>query len=887
MSDKQQLDTGFIRHRFAWVILILILVGLGLSFWLVLKQNESLLVQDAVEDANILAKSFETFRDYYSDVVVPRAIKAGVKITHDFRNRNDSLPLPFTMHSELSEKIGKEHFGTTTRIYSNFPYPWNKTGGAKDQFERDALTALVQSPDKPFYRVEGYGDERILRFAKADLMHESCVACHNSSSDSPKHNWKVGDVAGVLSIAVPLSTQHRLFHGKLGAGYILIGILLTLLIVSLFVVNASSKASIHNLEAEVRRKIIELEEAEASLEAAQKVGRIGNWALDLDSEHLWVSDGLLKQLGIDEGEFDGTVHSLTKHVHRDDREAFQKCFEREKGGATHSSLDCRVVLSGGEMRYLHKEIDVVTDESGERSRLIGVARDITEKRAREVRLSMLSNALEQAGEAVLITDSSNNIHYVNKTFSDVTGYALEEVVGKNPSVLSSGRHGKEFYHRMWEDIRVKGFWKGRIWNRRKSGDVYPEQIHIRAIVDEQGEVINYAAVFSDITEQLKMEQAVRQSQKMEAVGTLVGGIAHDFNNILTAITGSLYLIKRDVESQPKVLSKIESIEEESFRAAEMIGQLLTFARKDMTSRDEIDFSTVYRDSKGLARVALSEDIALKWGECPVDVTVSGDENQLKQIILNLVNNARDALEGIDSPEIGVSLKGYKPNAEFRNRHPGADFDRYACLEVTDNGCGISKATLEHIFEPFYTTKDTGKGTGLGLSMVYGSVQGHHGVIEVDSKEGRGSTFRIYLPMLERSNEHMLTEQTWSGVMRGNGETVLVVDDEEIVRNIARDLLTSIGYKVLEASDGASAVDVFKANRMDIGLVLLDVVMPRMGGVQAATLIREASPDIPIVFVTGYDQDSVLTGVEGWKNIAILSKPYRAKQISSEIHTLLS
>jgi len=887
MAGEKQVGTGSLRRRIILLISFLFAIGVALSFWLAAEQSEDILIQDAIEDANLLAKSLEAFRTYYSDVVASRAVVAGVDVRHDFRDATGALPLPFTMHSELSRKIGEAHFGTETRIYSDHPYPWNKTGGVRDRFERDALTALTRSPNKPFYRVEGEGDQRVLRFAKADLMRESCIGCHNNTPESLKRDWRVGDVAGVMSISVPLNPEHRLLHGKLGAGYVLVAVLLVFLIIALYAMKTISNSSIQDLEAEVRRKIFELEEAEESLDAAQKVGGLGNWSLNLATGHLWVSHGLLNLLGISGDLFDGSAESLFKHIHEDERDAFRGLLEQRGDDGSHAEIDCRVVLAGGEMRYLHAEIDVVTDPSGSRRRQIGVVRDITEKRAREVKLRMLSNALEQAGEAVLITDSSNNIHYVNKTFVDVTGYTTEEVVGKNPNILSSGRHGKEFYHRMWDELQSKGFWKGRIWNRRKNGDVYPEQIHIRAIVDSQGKVINYAAVFSDITEQLKMEQAIRQSQKMEAVGTLVGGIAHDFNNILTAITGTLYLIKRDVESLPKVKSKIESIEEESFRAAEMIGQLLTFARKDMVSRDEIDFASVYQAAKGLARVALSEEIDFQWEDCEVNARVSGDENQLKQIILNLVNNARDALEGVEKPEIRVSLTRYKPDGEFASKHPEADFDHYACLEVSDNGCGIAKSTLEHIFEPFYTTKDTGKGTGLGLAMVYGSVTGHHGVIDVESDVGVGTTFRIYLPVLERSPEHLMEESTWSGVVRGDGQTILVVDDEDIVLNIARDLLTSIGYKVIEASDGASAVDVFKANRVDIGLVMLDVVMPRMGGVQAATLIREVSPDIPIIFATGYDQDSVLTGVEEWKNITILGKPYRAKQISLEIQKLLS
>jgi len=886
MADVKMLNAPPVQRILSLVLLVLVLAGIALSFWLVSKQNDDLLIQDAVEDANLLAKSLDTFRSYYSDIVASRAANAGIDVRHDFRERENALPLPFTLHSELSEKIGEEHFGTKTRIFSDYPYPWNKRGGTKDQFERDALTALNKSSVKPFYRVEGVDGGRVLRFAKADIMRESCIGCHNSSPESPKRDWKVGDVAGVLSISVPLNPEHQLLHDKLGPGTVLIGVLLTFLLISFYIVNKVSYASIQNLEKEVKDKIIQLEETEESLDSAQKVGRVGNWVLDLESKHLWASDGLLRVLGISRDEFDGTMESLVKHFHWDDRAAFKKCVERTIEQTKHGSMDYRVILPGGEMRYLHEEADVVVSETGNRKRLVGVIQDITEKKERESKLTMLSNALEQAGEAVVITDSSNSIVYVNKTFTLVTGYTLDEVIGKNPKVLSSGRQSKAFYQKMWEEIRVRGVWKGRIYNKRKSGEVFPEQIHIRAIRDDQGEIVNYAAVFSDVTDQIKLETRLRESQKMEAIGTLVGGIAHDFNNILAAITGNLYLMKKDVEDRPKVIEKIESIEDESFRAADMIAQLLTFARKDVVHMEGFSISELFKSMHQLAHVTVPESVALEWNDSSEALQIRGDENQIKQIVLNLINNARDALEEVESPVIRVSLNKFEPDKEFVSRHPMASFDTHACIEVADNGAGIMIDTLDHIFEPFYTTKSVGKGTGLGLAMVYGSIQQHGGIIEVDSEVGKGSSFRIYLPLIDQDETQSLDEDTWSGVALGKGETILVVDDEGMVRSVVRDILSSINYKVLEAADGVSAIDVFKAHHVDIDLVILDVVMPRMGGMQAAEMIRSISPGVPIIFATGYDQDSVLDGIVDWDHFSVLCKPYRAKQISMEIRKLI-
>ncbi|MFC1536632.1 DUF3365 domain-containing protein [Pseudomonadota bacterium] len=255
MVRERRTSFFYARHKSSLLILIIILAGIGFSYFQISKQREELLVQDAIEDANLLAKSLETFRKYYSDNVASRALEAGMEVTHDFRIRKDSLPLPFTLHAELSKQIGIEHFGTETRIFSNYPYPWNEAGGVKDPFERDALSALTENPDKPFTQVEGVDDDRILRFAKADLMHSSCIGCHNNSPDSPKRDWKVGDVAGVLSISVPISYQHQALHGKMDEGYILVGFLLILLVIALYMANVISNTSVRKLEKEMQQRL--------------------------------------------------------------------------------------------------------------------------------------------------------------------------------------------------------------------------------------------------------------------------------------------------------------------------------------------------------------------------------------------------------------------------------------------------------------------------------------------------------------------------------------------------------------------------------------------------------------------------------------------------------
>lgn len=748
MATETTIKPGILISKLPFIIAFLLIAGITLSIWLISDKRDSLMLSDAIEDATLISNTLMEFRQYYSENVVPNAQKAGVDVTHDYHAVENGIPLPVTLTMELAKKLDDSHYGTTTRLYSNHPFPWNKAGGPRDLFEKQALEALKHNPDQIYTKLEIVDGLQSLRFASADLMIEACITCHNAYPSSPKRDWKKGDLAGALSVTVPLNPEHLKLHGVVDYDYLLAAGLLILLVFALYLANANSHVSIAILKDEVNEKMKALQEAEASLAAAQQIGQIGNWSLDLILNRLWVSDGLLRTFGISSDEFDGTLESIIRHMHRDDRQPFRDCVNDTTRTMKKSSMEYRIILPGGEMRYLYETAEVVENKAEGQKRLVGVVQDITEKRDREARLNMISMALEQAGEAVLITDSSNNIKYVNKTFVDVTGYSAKEVIGKNPKLLSSGRQGNDFYESMWEELKKNSFWKGRIWNRRKNGEVFPEQLHIREITNEHGEIVNYAAVFSDITEQLKMENQFRQSQKMEAIGTLVGGIAHDFNNILTAITGSLYLLRKDVKDRPGVLDKIGTIENESFRAAEMIDQLLTFARKDVVRIEGISLTGLFNSARDLVQVTVREDIKLVWNPCPDGLTVDGDENQLKQIILNLVNNARDALEGVENPEITVALKKYDPDSLFREKYPNVDANSYACIEVGDNGCGISKDSLEHIFEPFYTTKEVGKGTGLGLSMIYGSIQNHHGIIQVETEIEKGTTFRIYLPCVK-------------------------------------------------------------------------------------------------------------------------------------------
>ncbi|ATX80354.1 PAS domain S-box-containing protein [Mariprofundus aestuarium] len=560
----------------------------------------------------------------------------------------------------------------------------------------------------------------------------------------------------------------------------------------------------------------------------------------------------------------------------------------QSNSADHMIKSCRG-LTGLRKNGEEFPIDgsISSQKLGDSVEMTIIFRDISEQLKSQELLRKVSKAVEEAGEAIMITDCNAVIEYVNPAFCTNTGYSLEEVVGKNPSILKSEAQDPKHYENLWSTISRGEVWSGALIDRRKDGSYYPAMMTISPIHDELGEITHYVSLQQDMTEYKRMEEQFLQAQKMESIGTLVGGIAHDFNNMLAAIEGNLYLAKMKLtKNEPdKVFSKIENIEKISLSAAEMVKQLLTFARRDSVSMTNLPLKPYLKEALKLSRSAIPENIEIVPDLCDDELHIQGESTQIQQLVMNLLNNARDALSGVAEPKITVQLSLFVLNEQFRRDHPEISSDTMALLTIADNGCGISEANQDKVFEPFFTTKGVGKGTGLGLAMVFGAVKRHGGVIELESGKDSGTEFRIYLPLVTEATEDIAEHS--SNIAIGQNETVLLVDDEEMLRETTSELLKNLGYRVLEAADGQEALQVFSENVDEISILITDIVMPKMGGVELAEEVRKLRGGIPVIFITGYDRHQTLAAdSEGSDRSMLLSKPFNIDGLSHSIRKLI-
>jgi PAS domain S-box-containing protein len=519
-----------------------------------------------------------------------------------------------------------------------------------------------------------------------------------------------------------------------------------------------------------------------------------------------------------------------------------------------------------------------------------VFRDITDRKLAEQEIERLATVVEQAVDSIIITDINGKIKYVNHAFEKVTGFKKKEILGQNPKMFKSGKHGREFYNDLWNTIKSGKKWQGVIINKKKNKNIFYERAVIFPLKNENGKIINFAGIMRDITLERKLEDQLQQIQKMEAIGTLSGGVAHDFNNILTVINGHAEIAMMNLDESRSIYNDLLSILNAGKRAERLTSQLLAFSRKQIHELKVLNINQTIKELDKMLRRLIPEDIEIISDFSEDLPFIKADPSQIEQIIFNLVINARDAItderEKVTDKKIYIQTRLVDLDNVFVDMHPGSRTGPHILLSVKDTGKGMEIDVKNRIFEPFFTTKEVDKGTGLGLATVYGIVKQNDGSIYVESNPGEGSRFDIYWPVTTESPATEYIEKINQKELSGQ-ESILFVEDDEGVRQFACTALKSFGYTIIEAQNGKNALQLTKKEELKIDLIITDLIMPEMNGHELVKQVISFKPDLKVIYVSGYTFEHLLKDGEVDESINFLQKPYTIQSLLKKIKEALN
>jgi PAS domain S-box-containing protein len=527
------------------------------------------------------------------------------------------------------------------------------------------------------------------------------------------------------------------------------------------------------------------------------------------------------------------------------------------------------------------EISLNRLELGGKLYLMAASRDITERRHTEEQIIEQAELIDKATDAIIVTDLSGRISSWNKGAERIYGWTRAEVVDRNIGDLLFTAH--DVFQEMNHAIVEKGELFEEVAHATKDGQELTIDARWTLLRDKSNRPKSVLGIHTDVTEKRAIESQLMRAQRMESIGTLAGGIAHDLNNILTPILTSIEILKLS-ETVPRSRRVLETIETSARRGADIVRQVLSFARGIKAKRVEIQPKRLLKDIETLIGDTFPKNIRLKLFLPKTEWTISGDPTLLHQVLLNLSVNARDAMP--EGGELVIGTENVVLDEKCVDLYAKSKPGRYVVLSVSDSGTGIPDAILDKVFEPFFTTKDVGKGTGLGLSTVLAIVKSHGGFVDVRSKSGEGTTFRVFLPSPENPHRVRPESTSLTSMPRGNGETILVVDDEPSILAVTGDTLEAFGYHILTARDGAEALAVYEQHRDEIDVVLTDLTMPVMDGTATIRELLKINPALKIIASSGFKTGHTVPLSPKTRGRTFLAKPYTADALLKTVRKIL-
>ncbi|MBD2506680.1 PAS domain S-box protein [Nostoc muscorum FACHB-395] len=630
------------------------------------------------------------------------------------------------------------------------------------------------------------------------------------------------------------------------------------------------------------RKLAEesLRESEARLSLATEAAHMGIWDRNLITNTCIWSANMGPLYGLPSNTLCPSLEDYFNLIHPEDRESVAVNIARMIAEG-QGSIEYRIIWPDGSLHWLNCKGQTYYNEIGQPIRMIGTNRDVTERKLAEQKISEQAALLDIATDAILVRDFQSQILVWNKGAERMYGWLSTEVIGKDLRKILYPAGTQHQLEVPLKSVIESGSWQGELSKVTKSGKEIVVQSRWTLMRDPEGKPKSILSVDTDITEKKQLEEQFFRAQRLESIGILAGGIAHDLNNILTPILAAAQLIQgkffQDEERSEQLLALVES---NAQRGAALVKQVLSFARGFKGERIIIQVKYLISEIIQIVKETFPKSIELST-IIPEDTwAITGDITQLHQVLMNLVVNARDALP--DGGKITISVENKFIDEAYTRMNLDAQVGHYIMITVADNGVGIPPEILDRIFEPFFTTKEVNTGTGLGLSTVLGIIKSHAGFIKVSTNVGKGSKFDLFLPAVEATEAFKIEDLD---VLPGEGELILVVDDEAQIREIAAIILENYNYRILAASNGIEAIALYAQYKHQINAVLMDIMMPEMDGITAIRTLQKMNNQVKIIACSGLNSMEIFAQASDANVKAVLSKPYTARELLKSLHNL--